>query len=134
MTYWNRNGKFQELSEKLGKLIPMSGSCDNLNLEFFRVVRNAYYDIYNNGACNPGRFEDVLVDLNTHHEDQVKAIAPFSDEEYDTLHEWLSLASSEKRSFYLVTEPSNEEEKQILDLFERLADASIAIASQAMTE
>lgn len=48
-TYWNNNGKHNELLEQLSELIPYRGSCDCPKLEKLRITINAYYDYYNNG-------------------------------------------------------------------------------------
>ena len=58
-TYWNNNGKYQELADRLQRLIPVSGTVitprANPALETFRKAANAYYDLYNNGLCNRSR-------------------------------------------------------------------------------
>ena len=55
-TYWNRNGKHEELAQKLQALIPHEGQVanprKNKKLEKFRKAVNCYYDLYNNGLCN----------------------------------------------------------------------------------
>lgn len=117
-TYWNDEGKYQELSEKIQKFIPASGECEDPNLETFRLVGNAYYDCYNNGACNFHRFQvlrDRLKTLNL----------PFTPEEWETLKDWLDEAGDENRDngymFYNWGDLP-ESDRQILDFFERLAD------------
>jgi hypothetical protein len=53
--YWNHKGKYQALSEKLQKLIPLEGGVKgskNKKLERFRKATHFYYDLYNNGLCN----------------------------------------------------------------------------------
>ena len=55
-TYWNSNGKYNDLAAKLQELIPMEGAVErprkNKKLEKFRKAVNCYYDLYNNGLCN----------------------------------------------------------------------------------
>ena len=55
-TYWDNNGKYTELYEKLDGLIPASGSVadphKNKALEKLRKAANCYYDLFNNGLCN----------------------------------------------------------------------------------
>jgi len=55
-TYWNHNGKYNELAEKLQALIPAEGAVanprKNKKLEKFRKAVNCYYDLYNNGLGN----------------------------------------------------------------------------------
>lgn len=51
-SYWNGNGKFQEIANDVSTSIPYSGNCDSFELELVRIVLNAYYDYYNNGGCN----------------------------------------------------------------------------------
>lgn len=117
-TYWNHNGKYQELSDRIQKLIPRSGECEDPKLELFRVVGNAYYDIYNNGACNGSRFKELrarLLDTPS---------LPFTPKEWEVLNEWLSMAA-DARKFYLFSFSSlTAEQRQILDLFEKLCDWS----------
>lgn len=117
-TYWNHEGKYQELSEKIEKLIPASGECEDPNLEMFRLVSNAYYDCYNNGACNCHRFEELRDRL-------IKtANLPFTPEEWKVFKDWLSDAAAEDREFYMFSNWGNlsECDRQILEFFERLAD------------
>lgn len=55
-SYWAGNGRFQSLADLLGELIPFEGPVrdpqKNRALERFRVARNAYYDLFNNGGGN----------------------------------------------------------------------------------
>ncbi len=57
-TYWNGKGKYQDLVAQLDPLVPPSGSVpnakDNPALETYRIARNCYYDLYNNGLGNRG--------------------------------------------------------------------------------
>ena len=57
--YWNNNGKYQKLGDKLMELIPdvneVENPEDNPKLERFRKLVNAYYDLYNNGGGNEDR-------------------------------------------------------------------------------
>ena len=63
-TYWNNNGKYQKLADKLQKLIPYSGEVKNpkvnYKLEKFRKLVNAYHDLYNNGGANNERTRVAL--------------------------------------------------------------------------
>ena len=58
-TYWEGTGTYEVLNEKLEDLIPLSGSVhdpeNNPKLERFRLMSNAYYDLFNNGGGNPCR-------------------------------------------------------------------------------
>ena len=58
-TYWNGKGTYEELSQKLEAMVPAEGQVPNpeINrwLERFRLMSNAYYDIYQNGGGNVGR-------------------------------------------------------------------------------
>ena len=58
-TYWGHNGTYEELSKKLEDMVPPSGPVadpeNNRWLERFRLMSNAYYDIYQNGGGNVGR-------------------------------------------------------------------------------
>ena len=55
-SYWRGNGRYEYHSSELAKLIPASGRGENprknRHLEHYRVVCNAYYDLYNNGGWN----------------------------------------------------------------------------------
>ena len=55
-SYWHGNGNHQTLTDDLQPLIPSTGRVKNprknKHLEHFRVVCNAYYDLYNNGGGN----------------------------------------------------------------------------------
>lgn len=52
-TYWNHNGKHQDVAERMNPLVPRQGECtEGSLLELFRVASNAYYDLYNNGMGN----------------------------------------------------------------------------------
>jgi len=68
-TYWNGNGKFQDLADKLTGQIPMTGEAKDRHIERLRKAVNAYYDVYNNGGCNRGHsigkhFPGVMKILN----------------------------------------------------------------------
>lgn len=63
-TYWGHNGKHQEASVRLGKMVPTSGSMtENSPIEFFRIISNSYYDLYNNGAGNTEVRGEELQDM-----------------------------------------------------------------------
>ena len=64
-SYWNGNGKYQDFSDKVEKLVPIRDSVMKYLpyslqpkqsfkplLECFRVYSNIYYDLYNNGGTN----------------------------------------------------------------------------------
>lgn len=55
-TYWAKEGKHQDVIQKLHDLVPRKGSVEkprkNRWLEKFRKATNCYYDLYNNGLCN----------------------------------------------------------------------------------
>ena len=55
-SYWDNNGKYQNLAGELQKLVPVAGRVNNPDqnpaLEKFRLYSNAYYDIFNNGGWN----------------------------------------------------------------------------------
>lgn len=70
-TYWNENGKYQEVFNTLwGKYVPSVGEVrlDNRKLESvieaIRCANNVYYDVFNNGGCN---IVDVDSDWGTDH-------------------------------------------------------------------
>ena len=64
-SYWTHNGKYQDFSDKVEKLVPISDAVMkhlpySLKpkqsfkplLECYRVYSNIYYDLYNNGGTN----------------------------------------------------------------------------------
>jgi hypothetical protein len=55
-SYWHGDGRYECYANELAKLIPASGRVKNprknRHLEHYRVVCNAYYDLYNNGGWN----------------------------------------------------------------------------------
>lgn len=55
-SYWHGDGRHECYASKLAKLLPLSGRVKNprknRHLEHYRVVCNAYYDLYNNGGWN----------------------------------------------------------------------------------
>lgn len=63
MSYWDGNGRHQEVAEELFKLIPSSGHVDAPALDKLRRAQNAYYDWLNNGLWNEGmpeQFAEIL--------------------------------------------------------------------------
>lgn len=51
-TYWNNNGKYQELYDKIKGLVPAMGKADRIHVELLRNVSKLYHDFYNNGLGN----------------------------------------------------------------------------------
>ena len=55
-SYWHGDGRYECYANELAKLIPASGRVENprknRHLEHYRVVCNAYHDLYNNGGWN----------------------------------------------------------------------------------
>ena len=54
---WGLNSGFKHLADQLTELLPMQGKCDNYrstnkNLDKFRRMQNAAYDLFNNGLGN----------------------------------------------------------------------------------
>lgn len=87
-----------------------------------RVVQNAYYDAYNNGACNSSRWEclkqfipDLLDQYNIDRTQSQRFI------------DWLELAvkDGDDRPFYMLKYPHDEETLLVLDVLEQIADAAI---------
>jgi hypothetical protein len=54
-SYWNQSGTHQELLKTLSEMIPSEGAAENPHIDKLRLYCNAYYDLYNNGGCNPSR-------------------------------------------------------------------------------
>jgi len=67
--YWDSNGKYQELADKLRVLVPEEGAVEkplkNKALEKFRKATNCYYDLYDNGLGNRRRQFSSLFKINT---------------------------------------------------------------------
>jgi len=57
--YWNRKGLFQSTVSDIQDLVPSQGESDKPLIEIFRLLQNAYYDLYNNGGGNEIRWEFV---------------------------------------------------------------------------
>jgi len=51
-TYWNGNGKHEDLNKKFDGVIPSWGMTTNPYVNLFIVASSVYYDVYNNGGCN----------------------------------------------------------------------------------
>lgn len=51
-SYWNDKGRYQNVYDKLSKLIPECGMADTTHVEALRCITNIYYDVYNNGGGN----------------------------------------------------------------------------------
>lgn len=51
-TYWNGNGKYQELADKLDPLIPREGEADKFHIEMYRIMSRLYCDYHNNRLGN----------------------------------------------------------------------------------
>lgn len=54
---WGLNSGFKHLADQLTELLPMMGRCENYrstnkNLDKFRRMQNAAYDLFNNGLGN----------------------------------------------------------------------------------
>ena len=60
-SYWNGNGKYQKKYDRLQKLIPESGHCEQDELELLRIFGNLYYGLMNNG--------DFSIDNGNYHDD-----------------------------------------------------------------
>lgn len=126
-SYWEGKGKYQKEVERLRALIPSLGKCNNPSLEALRVVQNAYYDAYNNGACNPSRWEclkqfvpDLLDRCNIDRNQSQQFLS------------WLELAAKDEddRPFYMLEYPHKEETLLVLDVLEQISDAAIEQAVQ----
>ena len=51
-TYWNSNGKYQELYKEIFKYVPKEGDSNDTRLQAVISVNRLYYDIFNNGGWN----------------------------------------------------------------------------------
>lgn len=51
-TYWNKNGKYQNVYDKLSLLIPKVNLTDHSYMNLLITFGNLYYDLYNNNLCN----------------------------------------------------------------------------------
>lgn len=127
MTYWDETGRYQEQANQLKVKLRVTGYCEDIALELFRATSIAYYDIYNNGGCNPNCFELLQATLK---EAKVANFKPFkSKEDEEIFNEFLVDATSDgtERDFYLFDDFDNLKEKdaKILQLMEKFVDAVI---------
>lgn len=51
-SYWDGNGRYQNIYDLLYSQVPFVGRADNEHIEAIRCVSAIAYDIYNNGGCN----------------------------------------------------------------------------------
>ncbi len=54
--FWCRNHPLEDVYQKLYTLVPAQYEAEDPCGEVIRLVTNAYYDLYNNGAGNRGRW------------------------------------------------------------------------------
>ena len=58
-SFWADTHVLSDIENLLQELIPSIGEVkdkdSNPKLERYRLMCNAYYDLFNNGGCNPGR-------------------------------------------------------------------------------
>lgn len=50
--YWNKQGKYQEVYDKMKEFIPLTGEAKIYHAEAVRCISRIYYDFFNNGFCN----------------------------------------------------------------------------------
>lgn len=58
-TYWDNNGKYNDLVKEIDKKVPDEGASNDNVVEIFRLLQNAYYDLYNNGGGNEHKWNFV---------------------------------------------------------------------------
>ena len=51
-TYWESNGKYQYIADKIGNNMPNWGYTENPYMNIYIAACHFYYDCYNNGGCN----------------------------------------------------------------------------------
>ena len=127
-SYWHNNGKYQTKADELYKIIPKYGSCNNVFIEQFRIIRQIYYGLNNNGdfsinngdyhqdytnnkdLCNIQIPEDIIdfIDYMKDLEDYYNQIGDYTEieynENYDSDNEYkpyLETLSYEKQLDYL---------------------------------
>lgn len=88
-TYWCNNGKYQKVADEIGKYVPRQNNSDIPIIEIFRVVANAYYDLYNNGGGNACRWEFVPIV-----KEQLKIIDGYIEEKKQVLINCTKLRTS----------------------------------------
>ena len=72
-SYWNGNGKHQELLKQFESKSPIIGYTHNVNMNLFITTSNLYYDYFNNGG---GNVADVYME---HYERNIKPYLPEFD-------------------------------------------------------
>ena len=142
-SYWQSNGKYQELADKLAKLIPSLGACDNDALELMRVVSNLYYDLYNNGLCNADHRLPPVQDMMRKYKQQL--LAYMTQEQYERVYGcWEERHYDEEDDEGFIWSvaggdyyPDYDHEAgwftlELEQAFEALADASVLIAAKEL--
>jgi len=135
-TYWNSTGKYQELSDRLQKLVPVVGRCNTSELELFRLVNNIYYDLYNNGLCNAENKLESLQPVMRWYKQDLLANG-MTEEQYRLVWKcWVPASCDEDLDYFdgyfpcWVNELDWFSEKLEL-AFEALADAATLIAGKS---
>lgn len=106
-TYWNGKGKYEQEYNQIKSLIPNEGEViGNPSLETLRQVINAYYDIYNNGACNAHRFQSLT---------SVVESSSLPKTEKRILQILFGSAANDKAEIYF--RPSTEPDESVCDIF-----------------
>ena len=64
--YWNGTGRFEDLGKWLDKLVPAAGACaaHHGRLEKYRLMCNAYYDLFNNGGGTTSTLASLTIFQN----------------------------------------------------------------------
>lgn len=55
-SFWCENHPLSAVADKLTAMVPHSGCADDVVVEVYRLAQNCYYDLYNNGGGNTGRW------------------------------------------------------------------------------
>lgn len=67
-TYWGGRGQAEIVKDKINEFIPQKGRAGEPGAEMVRILRNLYYDYFNNGYANITTYEDEASKVRKHRE------------------------------------------------------------------
>lgn len=111
-SYWNGNGKYQDFSDKVEKLVPARDAVMKYLpyslepkqsfkplLECFRVYSNIYYDLYNNGGTNMYDRREVHNEIYEDYSWEYYWRYDTDEEVVDTIDKYLKLPESKSLKY-----------------------------------
>lgn len=119
-TYWEKNGKHQEMYDLVKHHIPRTGRAKHPAIELLRVITNCYYDLYCNGGGNCYEFQVMRSLLEN------TPFLPLSPKQWENFDR--SLTTLISIGGYTYTDPENETQSILFSVLETLADWAIVQA------